>query len=141
MSADSMLDSNVVVYTMDTKHREKTRRAQQLVQSGLRIGDCCISRQVVRETLNVATKKLGYTKETANRLLEKTLLPLHRPLDAPTLYRRGLEIRYRYQYDFYDSMIIAAALELGCETLYSEDLQHGQKIDQLTIEDPFRRQQ
>ena len=54
------------------------------------------------------------------------------------LYRHAIDIRFRYGYRFYDSMIIAAALELNCRILYTEDLQHGQKIGQLTIENPFR---
>ena len=54
------------------------------------------------------------------------------------LYLKAIEIQERYQYSFYDSMIIAAALEGNCKTLYSEDLQHDQKIESLTIIDPFK---
>ena len=43
----------------------------------------------------------------------------------------------RYGYSFYDSLIVAAAIESGCKTLYSEDLQHGQQIGDLTIRNPF----
>ena len=57
------------------------------------------------------------------------------PMDP--LYERGLFIKFRYQYSFYDSLIIAAALEAGCKTLYSEDMQHGQRIEQLIIKNPF----
>ncbi len=53
-------------------------------------------------------------------------------------YRTGaLEIKDRHQYHFYDALIIAAALEAGCERLYSEDLSHGQMIGALRIENPF----
>ena len=44
----------------------------------------------------------------------------------------------RFGFSFYDSLIVAAALEAGCTRLYSEDLQHGQRIQNLTIENPFR---
>jgi len=44
----------------------------------------------------------------------------------------------RYRFSFYDSLIVAAALDAGCKTLYSEDLQQGQRIDGLTIQNPFR---
>jgi predicted nucleic acid-binding protein len=53
------------------------------------------------------------------------------------LYQRALDIQARYRYGFYDALIIAAALEAGCIRLYSEDLQHGQRIERLTIENPF----
>jgi predicted nucleic acid-binding protein len=53
------------------------------------------------------------------------------------LYQRALDIQARYHFGFYDALIIAAALEAGCTRLYSEDLQHGQRIERLTIENPF----
>jgi predicted nucleic acid-binding protein len=46
-------------------------------------------------------------------------------------------VKERYRFSFYDSLIIAAALEAGCNTLYSEDLQHNQKVEWLTIINPF----
>jgi predicted nucleic acid-binding protein len=53
------------------------------------------------------------------------------------LYNRAMSIRDRYQYAFYDGLIIAAALEAGCDQLLSEDLQAGQRIEGLTIVNPF----
>jgi len=52
-------------------------------------------------------------------------------------YHRGLDIQGRYRYSFDDSLIVAAALEVGCTRLFSEDLQDGQLIETLTIENPF----
>jgi predicted nucleic acid-binding protein len=50
----------------------------------------------------------------------------------------GLNIAERYGFSFYDSLIISSALQSGCTVLYSEDMQHGQKIDgQLLISNPF----
>ena len=54
------------------------------------------------------------------------------------LYNRGIAIQARYRFSFYDSLIVAAAVEAGCSTIYSEDLQHGQRIEQLTLIDPFQ---
>jgi len=53
------------------------------------------------------------------------------------LYQRALELAQRWQYGFYDSLIIASALAAECDVLYSEDLQHGQQIQSLTIVNPF----
>jgi predicted nucleic acid-binding protein len=58
-------------------------------------------------------------------------------MPSTALYIRAVEVRTRYRYSFYDSLIIAAALEAGCTRLYSEDLQHGQRIERLTIVNPF----
>lgn len=53
------------------------------------------------------------------------------------LYARALELRRRYQFPFYDALVVAGALEAGCTRLLTEDLQHGQQLDGLTIENPF----
>ena len=139
MSADSygLLDTNVIIYLLDGSDPKKFRCAEQLVRSGLSERSCCISQQVIQETLNVATRKLNFTPEDAERLLTRTLLPLLQQIPVARLYERSLRVQSRFQYSFYDSLIIAAALEAGCKVLYSEDLQHGQRIEQLTIRNPF----
>jgi predicted nucleic acid-binding protein len=54
-------------------------------------------------------------------------------------HQRGLAVAERYRFSFYDALIVAAALESGCTTLFSEDLQDGQVIDQtLTVRNPFQ---
>ncbi len=137
MSVDSFIDSNVFVYLFDMTDADKRRRAETLIEHALEQGDGCISYQVVQETINVVTRKLSATTDDAKRLLDRVLAPLWKVTPTPTLYRRGLDIQSRYQFSFYDSLIVAAALEAGCKTLYSEDLQHGQRIEQLTIRNPF----
>jgi predicted nucleic acid-binding protein len=63
-------------------------------------------------------------------------------LDAPApltgeLHEMAVNIARRQNFSIYDSLIVAAAQHTGCAVLYSEDLQHGQRIDQLTIRNPF----
>jgi len=95
---------------------------------------------VVQEVLNVLTRKLRLLMnvEDATRYLANTLEPLWRVQPGAELFPSGLSLQARYKFSFYDSLIIAAALAARCTRLYSEDLQHGQRIDGLTIEDPFR---
>ena len=100
-------------------------------------GTACISYQVVQETLNVVTRKLGATREEASRLLDDVLIPLWQVNPTPALYRRALSLQGQYSFSLYDSLIVAAALEAGCVRLYSEDLQDGQQIQGLTIQNPF----
>lgn len=137
MRADSFLDTNVFVYLFDETDERKRRTAEVLVQRALEDGRGCISYQVVQETLNVLTRKLQAAAEDVGRLLDDVLMPLWRVNPTRTLYRRGLDLRTRYGFSFYDSLIVAAALEAGCKVLYSEDLQHGQRIDGVTVMDPF----
>ncbi|MDZ7728612.1 MAG: PIN domain-containing protein [Dehalococcoidia bacterium] len=73
----------------------------------------------------------------STRFLDGVLLPLWTVMPSVALYRRALELQDRYRYSFYDSLIIAAALEAGCTRLLSEDLHDGQDIEGLRIENPF----
>ena len=139
MSAEHFLDSNVIVYLLDDTDRDKRSAATDLVRRGIRDGTACISFQVVQESLNVLTRKLGASPDQALMLMRDVLAPLWQVQPSVTLYRRGIELRARYRFSFYDSLIVSAALAAGCDTLYSEDLHHGQSIDGLTIRNPFAR--
>jgi len=138
MSADVFLDSNVLIYLFDETDIRKNQRAEDVVRQSLETGRGCISHQVVQETINVVTRKLDATREDAREFLDRVLIPLWSVNPTPALYRRALDVRQRYGFSFYDSLIIAAGLEAGCKTLYSEDLQHGQQVEGLTVVDPFR---
>ena len=138
MSAEDFLDTNIFVYMLDQTDDLKRRRAEQLVRRGIEAGTGRISYQVVQETLNVVTRRLGFSPSDSRTLLADVLAPLWTVHPSRELYERGLALRDRYGFSFYDSMIVAGALEAGCVRLYSEDLQHGQRIQSLTIEDPFR---
>jgi predicted nucleic acid-binding protein len=74
----------------------------------------------------------------AQAYLDAVLAPLMQVGASVDLYRRALDVRTRWQFGFYDSLIVAGALTAGCTRLLTEDLQHGQRIEQLTIVDPFR---
>ena len=137
MSVDDFLDTNVFVYLFDETAPGKREVADSLVQRSLADGRGCISYQVIQETMNVLVGKLGATPEQMRKLMDDVLFPLWRVDPTRTLYRRGLDVRARYGFSVYDSLIVAAALDAGCSTLYSEDLQHGQRIVGLTIVNPF----
>lgn len=140
MSAERFfLDTNILVYTFDQSAPEKRAVAMGLVEEALGGGDGCISYQVVQEFLNLATRKFAtpMPAEVALQYLNSVLLPLCRVNSSAELYDHALNIYYRLRYSFYDALVIAAAQHAGCETLYSEDLQHGRVIDRLTIKNPF----
>jgi predicted nucleic acid-binding protein len=93
----------------------------------------------VNETLNALTQKFTpqMPVSEARVILDRTLRPLWRIDPSTELYSSALSVKARYQFSFYDSLIVAAALEADCERLLSEDLQHGQRIEGLTIVNPF----
>ncbi len=139
MNAECFIDTNILVYTFDAEHAEKRTRAQAIVQSALRTGNGVISFQVVQEFLNVATRKFQepMTPPAALRYLDRVLDPLCTVMSSIALYERTLDLQERWRFGFYDSLIVGAALEARCATLYSEDLQHGQKIETLSVVNPF----
>ena len=138
MSVEHFLDTNVFVYLFDETNDHKRGRAVRLVQESLENETGCISYQVVQETINVITRKLNATPQKAQQILDDTLIPLWRVNPTRALYQRSLDLQTRYRFSFYDSLIVAAALEAGCKTLYSEDLKHGQQIESVIIANPFR---
>ena len=137
MSADDFLDSNVLVYSVDNRFPEKRQRAMELVSRSVIEATGCISFQVVQETLNLLIGKLGTPASQLRVLMDDVLVPLWQVYPSPTLYQDAIAIHGRYGFSFYDSLIIAAALEANCTRLYSEDMQHGQRIERLTILNPF----
>ncbi len=101
--------------------------------------NACISFQVVQECLNTMLRKAEIPLDDAatRDYLDTMLAPLLQVSASLALYHRALDMRVRYRFSFYDSLIVAAAIEGGCTRLYSEDLQHGQRIERLVIENPF----
>ena len=139
MSADTFIDTNVFIYQLEALDERKSAIAEQLIRDGIANGTACISFQVIQETLNIVLRKaaIPLDREAARSYLETVLAPLFRVPATVDLYQRALDVQGRYRYSFYDSLIVAAALVAGCKRLYSEDLQHGQQIDGLTIHNPF----
>lgn len=140
MSAEFFLDTNILVYTFDAARPAKQAKARELVENALEHQTGVISYQVVQEMLNVATRKFARPlgPQKAQRYLTEVLEPLCAVFASIDLYGKALALQERWRYSLYDCLIIASALQAGCRTLYSEDLQHGQSIETLTIIDPFR---
>ena len=107
-----------------------------LVEDSLN-GNGTISFQVVREVLNVHTRRGWADGPERIRILQDVLMPLWTVKPSQELYELAVSLQTRYRYTFYDSLIIAAAIEAGCTPLFSEDMQDGQQIEGLTITNPF----
>jgi predicted nucleic acid-binding protein len=139
MSAEYFIDTNLFIYQLEALDEHKTVTAERIIRRGIETGNACISFQVVQECLNTVLRKAAIPLDTeqTRTYLEAVLAPLFQVSASIPLYQRALDIQARYRYSFYDALIIAAALEAGCTRLYSEDLQHGQRIEGLTIENPF----
>jgi predicted nucleic acid-binding protein len=138
MPGGDFLDANTILYLFSSDDR-KRHIAEVLVDASI-VAGAAISFQVVQEVLNVVSQKVRPvpTAVEISALFDDVFAPLWRVLPSRSLYERAMELHGRYQYSFYDSLIIAAALEAGCDRLLTEDMQHGQRIEGLVIENPFR---
>jgi predicted nucleic acid-binding protein len=137
MRDKGFVDTNVLVYLFGivkgSQFAERTAVAEELVAGG-----ATISVQVLNEFVQVCRRKAGldWDKITSRLELIKQICEPPVPLTLD-MHDEAISIARRYKFHFYDSLIIAAATQAGCTVLYSEDLQHGQKIGNLRIENPF----
>ena len=141
MSGADFLDSNVILYGLDAQAPEgKRARSERLVAEAVAKRSAVISWQVVQETLHVVANRFTSSIRASDRqsLLTDVLTPLWHVHPSVGLFARSISIQERYRFGFYDSLVVAAALEAGCKRLLTEDLQHGQRIEGLRIENPFR---
>lgn len=140
MSAKYFLDTNIFVYSLDVRVPAKSKRAAQLIKDGLDTGNGIVSYQVVQEFFNVAFRR--FAKPMSAFAAEEYLNTVFRPLlvvqSSPALFVSALQVYAHHRLSWYDCLIVAAAQEGGCSILFSEDMQHGMRIDDLRVENPFR---
>jgi predicted nucleic acid-binding protein len=132
------LDTNVLVYWVD-KHRHADQ-VEALLQQ-----DCAISVQVLNEFANVLRNKRGLPFDAISEI-SQTLQSTCAVCDLTVAtHRLALQLAQRYQFHLYDACIVAGAAQMRCETLYSEDMQHGLSVQippdfgggSLSIRNPF----
>jgi predicted nucleic acid-binding protein len=132
------VDTNVLIYAHDLSAGQKHTRARQLILELWQSGEGCLSIQVLQEFYVNVTQKVAkpLTPGAAAQIIaDLSVWQVHCPgvegiLDA-------IRLQDRYQISFWDAMIIASAIQLGCQTIWSEDLNPGQVYDQVTVESPF----
>ena len=125
-------DTNTLLYLLSSDTKKADWVSKNLQQSNV------ISVQVLNEFSSASIRKIKISNSELDEFLDLfTSIFNIRSLDIDT-FETGLIVSRRYGYHHYDSMIIAAALQAGCEKLYSEDMQHRQIIDKrLQIVNPF----
>jgi len=132
MSAEIFLDTNVLVYA-NSQEDFRTAKARQLLLDG-----GMVSVQVLNEFASVARAKLAMSWAEIQEAIEKIVIlcPDPRALRIET-HQRAVGLSKRYGFSIWDGLIVAAAAEARCSKLLTEDLQHGQVVDGVRIENPF----
>jgi predicted nucleic acid-binding protein len=134
----SFFDTNVLIYLYDDDEPEKKARALELFGEEVGSGRAVLSTQVLQEFYVNATRKLRppLSEERAeNRVRDLSRLPLVRTDEDMIL--AAIARSRASSFSFWDALIVEAALKADADRLLTEDLQHGQTIDGMRIENPF----
>ncbi len=132
-TSDRFIDTNVLLYLLSEDESKANRAEETLAEGGV------VSVQVLNEFAAVATRKLRMSIAEVREILA-TIRAVCKvvPIDEAT-HDEGLRLAEKHALSLYDAMIVAAALLAGCKTIFSEDMQHGQKFaSSLRIQNPFR---
>ena len=132
MIGKPFFDTNIIVYAFQAGS-PKQQAALDLLEAG---GTTSV--QVLNEFANVARRKLGFDWAQIESAVAAVcvLLPDPAPLRFQT-HVHAVKMAERFGVSFYDALVIATAVEGKCAVLYTEDLQHGQRIDGMQIRNPF----
>ena len=135
MKGKSFVDTNIVVYCYSETQEDKKILAQRVSLNP----DSVISTQVIQEFGNTMSRKFGQSWNSIQAAIQELTLNYQVYINTPVTITNACRITDKYKYSFYDSLIIASALEAGCDILYTEDMQHNQLIeDKLPILNPFK---
>ena len=142
MSGSVFIDTNILVYAHDLDAGAKHERAASLVRRAWEEEHGMLSTQVLQEFyVNVTRKIPNPISPVRARGILTNYLAWRVEINGPNTILHASEIEERHQLSFWDSMIIAAAAQGGAERILTEDLNHGQVIEGVKIENPFHGNQ
>ncbi len=126
------LDSNILLYAIGNDRYKKSLSIELIKKTPV------ITVQVLNEIPNIMIRKLKLSYQDIHRIIDFIIQKcIIHSIDIITV-RKALDISEKYKYSYYDSLIIASALENNCNTLYTEDMHHSQNIENiLKIINPF----
>ena len=136
------IDTNIWIYGLvesnDPSEQEKRIVTLSLLETLLSASEIFISTQILNECHWNLIKKFGYADAEVYKRIQENIMTISKVMNVnQKTYQNSFEIRERYQISFWDSLVIASARDSGCLEIYTEDMQHGQKLDDLIIINPF----
>lgn len=136
MAARSFLDTNILIYSVDRADPAKQNTALELIASHAKDRTGVISTQVLQEFYSAATRKLGIDPLQARQHL-RDFQVFDIVQVTPAIIEEGIDCSILHQLSFWDGLILAAAATAKSTELLSEDLSHGQKLQGITVRNPF----
>ena len=140
MSAKRFVDTSILLYAKDSSEREKQPIAEALIRELWEARSGCLSVQVLNEYYVNATQKLKPGLAHAEAWADLEALQAWEPIPISfDLLTRGFQIQSRYGLSWWDSLIVAAAVDSNCKEILSEDLASGQVYDGVPVINPLSR--
>lgn len=132
------VDTNVLVYAQDAADDRKRLRAQEWMSTLWASAQGRLSTQVLNEYYVTVTRKLRPRTAAAQARLDVRDLLAWNPVAVDSrLVLAAWDVEERYGFSYWDALIVAAAQIADCEYLLTEDLSDGQRLDRLTVVNPF----
>lgn len=134
MKDKAFIDTNVLIYLYSEDEAEKQQIAESLIDNSSAV----ISIQILNEISNVMMRKMRLSHKTISGIIDELSRYCVVKVITVGIIKSAIKIAEKYRYSYYDSLVVASALEYECKILYSEDMQHNQNIDdQLKVINPF----
>jgi len=132
----AFLDANILVYAQDRDSPAKRRRSREVIAALAESGAGVISTQVLQEFYVAVTRKLGVAPLAAKGVLQ-TFKVFEIVQTSPDLIEDAIDCSVLNGVSFWDALVVVAAAASGCTVVYSEDLNPGQTIQGVRIDNPF----
>jgi predicted nucleic acid-binding protein len=136
----SFIDTNIWIYAFSESEEDVGKRDKTItfLEKLREKSSIVVSVQVINEFHSALKRKYKIEEEIIREYVSKGIIGIGKviPLELQT-YKDACKMRDKYSISYWDSVIVASALNSQCETLYSEDMQHGHKVAGLEIRNPF----
>ena len=127
------IDSNIFLYAFSDKNISK-----QIISARIVKQNHTISTQVLNEVSNNMLKKLNFSNKEIEKFISSCYMQYNIVDFSKEIFIKASIVRDKYNFSYYDSLILSSAITSKCDILYSEDMQHNQRIEDLTIINPFK---
>jgi predicted nucleic acid-binding protein len=125
MSGKVFIDTNIFVYMQRSDDQKKQKTSRDVID----LFDCVVSTQVINELCNIFTKKYPTPVKVLGSIIDAVTGSCEISVVSILTSQEALRLHSRYGYSYYDSLIVASALEFDCDYLFTEDMKDGQLID------------
>ena len=136
MPGKVFLDTNILAYAHDAGSPDKQRKSREVISKLAESGEGAISTQIMQEFFVTATRKLGVPPLAVKGVL-KTFAAFEVVQVSPDLVHEAIDCSILNELSFWDSLVLASAAAAGCSAVYTEDLNAGQTILGVKIENPL----